>query len=155
MFANTRPYSRICVSMCTCVRVSAYSCVYVNASAYVFMRTCILIHTHLYVYTHLCVYSCFRVFVRTCTLVSMYIHVFNYNRLFAQSDGAVKYNDCTSTKGKDTLPNECPGYDTKQSDGKVPVMLELWGMRSTLSLPLLPGLLWPGMVATDRAIYRG
>ena len=24
--------------------------------------------------------------------------------------------------------NECPGYDTKQSDGQVPVMLGLWGM---------------------------
>ena len=27
------------------------------------------------------------------------------------------------------LPNECPGYDTKQSDDEVPVMLELWEMR--------------------------
>ncbi len=27
--------------------------------------------------------------------------------------------------------NECPGYDTKQFDGEVPVMLELWGMRRT------------------------
>ena len=27
---------------------------------------------------------------------------------------------------------ECPVYDTKQSDGEVPVMLELCGMRSTL-----------------------
>ena len=25
-------------------------------------------------------------------------------------------------------PNECPGYDTKQSDGELPVMLGLWGM---------------------------
>ena len=25
-------------------------------------------------------------------------------------------------------PNECPVYDTKQSDGEVPVMQELWGM---------------------------
>ena len=25
-------------------------------------------------------------------------------------------------------PNECPGYDTKQSDGEVPVVLKLWGM---------------------------
>ena len=25
-------------------------------------------------------------------------------------------------------PHECPGYDTKQSDGEVPAMLELWGM---------------------------
>ena len=35
--------------------------------------------------------------------------------------------------------NECPGYDTKQSDGKVAVMLELWGILSTLSLALLLG----------------
>ena len=28
-------------------------------------------------------------------------------------------------------PNECPGYDTKQSNAEVPVILELWGMRST------------------------
>ena len=27
--------------------------------------------------------------------------------------------------------NECPGYDTKQSDGEVPLMLELQGMQST------------------------
>ena len=25
-------------------------------------------------------------------------------------------------------PNECPGYDTKQFDGEVPAMQELWGM---------------------------
>ena len=57
-------------------------------------------------------------------------------------------------RGK-TPPNECPGYDTKQSDGEVPVMQELWGMRSTPSLPLLPGPLWPGMVASNRAISMG
>ena len=49
-------------------------------------------------------------------------------------------------------PNECPGYDTKQSDREVPAVLELWGMRSTPSLPLLPGPLWPGVVAPDRAL---
>ena len=38
--------------------------------------------------------------------------------------------------------HECPGYGTKQSDGEVPVMLELWGMRSTPLLPLLPDPLW-------------
>ena len=35
--------------------------------------------------------------------------------------------------------NQCPGYDTKQSDGEVPAVLELWGMWSTPSLPSLPG----------------
>ena len=44
------------------------------------------------------------------------------------------------------------GYDTKQSDGEVPAMLELWGMRRTPSLPSLPGPLWPGVVAPDRVL---
>ena len=52
-------------------------------------------------------------------------------------------------------PNECPGYDTKQSDGEVPAMLEFWGMQSTPSLTLLPGPLWPGVVAPDRALSMG
>ena len=46
-------------------------------------------------------------------------------------------------------------YDTKQSDGEVPVMLGLWRMQSTSSLLLLPGSLWPGMVAPDRALSMG
>ena len=45
--------------------------------------------------------------------------------------------------------NVCPGYDTKQSDGEAPVMLELWKIRSTSSLSLLSGQLWPGVVAND------
>ena len=35
------------------------------------------------------------------------------------------------------------------------VMLELWGMQSTLSLPSLPGPLWPGVVAPDRVLSMG
>ena len=54
----------------------------------------------------------------------------------AQSAGTVEYTDCFSAEGK-THPNKCPGYDTKQSDGEVPVRLELWGIaippRSTLA----------------------
>ena len=44
---------------------------------------------------------------------------------------------------------------SKRSDGEAPVMLELWGMRSIPSLPLLPGPLWPGIVASDRALSIG
>ena len=40
-------------------------------------------------------------------------------------------------------------YDTKQSDGKVPVILKLWGMQSSPLLPSLPGPLWSGVVAPD------
>ena len=49
----------------------------------------------------------------------------------------------------------CPGYDTKQSDDEVPVMLELWEMRNTPLLPLLPGPLWLGVVAPDKGPIYG
>ena len=52
-------------------------------------------------------------------------------------------------------PNERPGYDTKQSDREVPVMLKLCGMQSTPSLPSFPGSLWLGVVAPDRVISMG
>ena len=65
-----------------------------------------------------------------------------------------EYTDCISAEGLD-FPNECPGYDTKKSDGEVPVMLEVYGMRSTHSLPSLPGPLWAGVVALDRVLSMG
>ena len=46
-------------------------------------------------------------------------------------------------------------YDTKQSDGEVPTVLELLEMRSTPSLSSLPGPLWAGVVASDRALSMG
>ena len=71
-----------------------------------------------------------------------------------KSAGAVEYIDCFPAEGEDPLP-ECPGYDTKQSNGEVPLMLGLWGMRRTPSLPLLLGPLWPRMVTPDRALSMG
>ena len=59
--------------------------------------------------------------------------------------GTVEYTDCTSVDPA----NECPVYDTKQFDGEVPVILLLWGMWSTPSLPFFSGPLRPGMVASD------
>ena len=52
-------------------------------------------------------------------------------------------------------PHECPGYDTKQSDGEVVVMLKLRGMWSTPSLPSLPCPLWLGVVALDEGHTYG
>ena len=69
-----------------------------------------------------------------------------------QSAGAVEYINCTSAN---PLPNECLGYDTKQSDGEGPVILKLWGMRSTPSLPLPLGPPWLGVVAPDRVLSMG
>ena len=46
---------------------------------------------------------------------------------------------------------EYPVYDTKQSDGKVPVIVEILGVPSTPSLPLHSGSWWPAVVGP---IYR-
>ena len=51
------------------------------------------------------------------------------------------------------LPSKCPGYDTKQSDGEAPVVLELWEIWSTCSLSSLPGPLWPGVVVPHRVPF--
>ena len=53
------------------------------------------------------------------------------------------------------FPDESPGYDPKQSDGETLVMLELWGMQSTPSLPLLPDPLRPRVVVPDRVLSIG
>ena len=74
--------------------------------------------------------------------------------ILVQSAEAVEYTDFTSAE-EYPLPNECPVYDTKQCDSEVPEMLELWEKRSTPLLPLLLGPLWPGVVATDRALSMG
>ena len=71
-----------------------------------------------------------------------------------QLAGAVEYTDCIPAEGKDS-PNECSRYDTKQSDGEAPVMLELRGMWSTSVLLLLPGPLWLRVVTPDRVLLMG
>ena len=53
------------------------------------------------------------------------------------------------------VPNGCPGYDIKQSDGEVPVRLELWRMQSIPLLLSLPVPFWPGAVALDRVLSMG
>ena len=65
--------------------------------------------------------------------------------------GGVEYTNSISAEGYDPPK----WYDTKQPDGEIPVMLELWGMWSTPSLPSLPGQLWPVVVAPDRVLSMG
>ena len=68
----------------------------------------------------------------------------------------VEYTNSESLqRGKNLTPNECPGYDIKQLDAEAPVILELWEIQSTPSLPSLPGPLWPGEVASDRVLSMG
>ena len=50
-----------------------------------------------------------------------YIH-----NLQCKSAVTVEYADCIYAEGRD-YSSECPGYDTKPSDGKTPAV-ELWQM---------------------------
>ena len=68
--------------------------------------------------------------------------------------GAAKYTDCIFAEGQH-FPNECPRHDTKQSDGEASVMLEIWGVWSTPSLPSLSGSLRLEVVASDRDLTMG
>ena len=51
--------------------------------------------------------------------------------------------------------DEYPGYDTKQSDGEIPVILELWEMQSYSSLPSFPRPFWSEMLASYRILSIG
>ena len=75
----------------------------------------------------------------------MKVNLFTSILTLTQSAGAVEYTDS----------NKCSGYDAKQSDIEVQVVLELWGMRSNPLLPSLPGPLWPRVVAPDRVLSMG
>ena len=64
-------------------------------------------------------------------------HFCSYQKI-AQSFRAVEYTERFTADGlRPPRPNECPRNETKQSDGEVPVILYLWGMHSTSSMPSL------------------
>ena len=44
---------------------------------------------------------------------------------------------------------------TKPFDGQFPVIMALWVMPSTLSLPSLPDPLWPGVKIPDKVLSIG
>ena len=85
--------------------------------------------------------------ISLCGFVDKYI--FNVLNFYFPFDWGCRIHRLHVCGGVRSPPNECPGYETKQSDGEVPVMLELWGM------PSIPGSLWAGVVAPDRALSMG
>ena len=60
----------------------------------------------------------------------LYIHLY-----MPRSAGAAWHTDCISAEGRNTS-NECPKYNTRQSDSEATVILELWEMRSTPSIAI-------------------
>ena len=72
--------------------------------------------------------------------------ILSFSKLLS-SDGL----GCISAEDQDPSRNKCPRYEIKLSDGKVP-LLEILGMWCTPSLALLPGPIWPGVVAPHRLL---
>ena len=101
---------------------------------YVCMYVCACTHTH----TH------------THSMEKRIKHLTQFQ--IAQSAGAVEYTMPLS-KGV-RPPHQWVSwiYNTKQSDGEVPVMLTLRRMQSISSLPSLPDPLWPSVVVLDRVL---
>ena len=113
-------------------------------------------HIHIHTHTHIYIYTHSHTHTHTHTHIYMYTHTHTllYTHFLVLSAGTVKYNNCVSAEGQD-FTNECPRYDTIQPDGEAPVMLEFWRVWCTSLLLLLPGPLWPKVVAPDRVLYMG
>ena len=79
----------------------------------------------------------------------MYIYIHTHTHTHCPVGWGCSIHQLHLCRGVRPSSNECPRYDTKQSDGAVPAMLELWGMWSAPSLPLFPGPLWPSVVAPE------
>ena len=127
----------VCVCMCVCVCVHEFA-------------------AYTYIYICVCMWVCVYMYIYMCLHIYIYIYIYLTHSLsfsLAQLVGVVEYTDCFSAEGK--TPNECPGYDTKQSDNEVQVMLELWGMQRTPSLPSFPRPLRPNVVAPDKSATYG
>ena len=105
---------------------------------YIDKYICIYLYRYICIYIH--IYMFIYIYVYTCSVgLGCRIHQLHLCRGISTT----------------TTPNRRPGYNTKQSGGEVPVKLELCRMLSNPPLPSLPGPLWPGMVAPDRALSMG
>ena len=71
-----------------------------------------------------------------CYLYVRYEHSMYISRIWVQSAGPIECTDWISVEGLRPT-NECPRYNTKPFDGQV-LVLKLWGIWSTSSLPLVP-----------------
>ena len=97
------------------------------------------------------------IFVRTCLWVWSNYFVLKHKicNVSSQVDWGCRIQWLLLFIGVRPHPQRESWICHKQSDGEVPVILELWGLQSTPSLPSLPGSLCPGVVALDKGSIYG
>ena len=72
-------------------------------------------------------------------MLNMANHIIYHEFMIAYLARAVEYTNWFSQEKLRLHPNECPGYDTKQSDGKAPVQKYPF-----ISIAVLSTLTWSG-----------
>ena len=82
-------------------------------------------------------------------LISIYLSIY-----LAQAARAAEYTESISAERQDSA-NKDPVSDAKQSDGEASVILELWGMQSTPSLPWFPGSFSLGVIISEKVLSIG
>ena len=139
-------------------RVNAHA--YTHAQILTHIHRCTHRNAHSHAHTHAYTWTQYtRSDTPAHTYIHTYIHVHTHTCPLTHTNTIpVGWGNCIhrlhlySGVG---LPNKCPGYDTKQSDGEAPVTLELWGNTEYPSLQSLLGPLQPGVVAPDRILSFG
>ena len=154
-YIHTHTYTHIRTHIHTHTHTYIHTHTYTHIHTYTHTHT--HIHTHTHTYTHIDTHMHIHTHIHTHTHTYIYIYIYMiFTRQFGCPVGwGCKIHRLHLCTGVRSPSNECPGYDMKQSDGEGPVMLELWGMQSTPSLPLLSGPLWPGVVAPIRVPCMG
>ncbi len=82
-----------------------------------------LLEIELFLTSELCTYAELNYLKKNCL---------TFNSVYCPVDWGCRIHQLHLCRGISSL-NEYPGYDTKQSDCEVPVMLGLWGLWSTPS----------------------
>ena len=102
---------------------------------------------------YICLFQ-FSLFTQTVSPNEKIIYIYIYiasNFYFVSVLGTL--NTLTAFPA-DMAPKSAPWIYIKPSDGEAPI-LNIWGMGSTLSMSLLLGPLWPGVVVLVRIHSKG
>ena len=151
-----------------CLAMTIYIYIYIYIPKLHIIYCSYSINLHLYLYVDLtlwakCLYE-YWIYSNDQSAPNSLTHFISFHfffdyglsRFFAQFAGAVEYTigNCEGVRHH-PRPTSVLDMANKQSDGEVPVILELLGMQSTPSLLSLLGQLRPEVVAPDSILSKG
>ena len=150
IYTHTHTHIHIYIYIYICTQnVYVCICVYIYIYIYIYAhKTCMYVYIYIYIYIYTytkCVCVC---------VYEIYIYIAALREICPVCWGCRIHRLHLCRVVKNLPPKRVSWYDTKQSDGEVPVMLKLWGMRRTPSLPSLPGPLWSRVIGPIYGLNR-